>query len=375
MKKKDLKHISRRKSSYVVQIKRERSGTRQQVYVGSFSPKKYGSDEAAYKAALAARDEALAKMTLNAISVTSLTVQAAFDQVQERCESESTKENNSWMFENLVPESLRGKKIKDVTLDEIQRTADQFALKKSQDAVKRVKGFWCKIFVQARRTDPLIQNLGELIVIPKSKIPTKRTTKHVSEEELGKFYSALLSYNAKRPRARELNQTIYAMAKVMEHTGLRPQEAMGIKVEDIDEDLWILHVRRSIGSTKSKRRQEIPLKTEASMRDIPIIQAIREIVIKQCDRMGEGFLFLDLDGKPFDIRRLSKYVNRVSKKAKVHVTLYVFRHMMINGMIQVTDLKNVQGVAGHSNASTTLGYANKPTLERMSAAMENRKMS
>ena len=374
-KKIDMKFIAKRGNSYSVLLKWQAEGKPCQRSIGSYNAKKYGSDKLALEAALKARDQAVADLQLERIQARVFTVQKLFDESMERCASVKTAKRHTQIYNALVPQTLKETAIEKVTLKDIQATVDAFAETHSQDAVRRAPMIWRAIYKQAAINELYVPDRSQAIQVPKSKIPVKRRQKFVSAEDLETFYDTLMGYNPDGKHSAELNATIYSMMRTMQYCGLRPQEGMALMRDDVDLEHGILHVRRSVGSTKTATRQIIPLKTEESRRDLPIPDALRPILEERCASVGEGLLFADLDGKPFEIDWLSNYVHLVSKKAKVSVTLYMHRHNFATDLIRVVNPKTVQGMMGHKSAVMTLRYADSPKMEEMTAAMEKRKLN
>ena len=156
-------------------------------------------------------------------------------------------------------------------------------------------------------------------------------------------------------------------------TGLRVSELYGLTKADIDFDRRCIHINKQLCRTADKPYFIAPLKTSSGNRSIPMTDtdymAFRR-VLENCGHPKvevmvdgySGFLFLDKDGKPKVAMHLENYMRGMQRKyIKKHgntlsrVTPHVLRHTFCTNMQQAgIDIKSLQYLMGHSNASVTL---------------------
>ena len=156
-------------------------------------------------------------------------------------------------------------------------------------------------------------------------------------------------------------------------TGLRASELYGLTKADIDFDRRCIHINKQLCRTADKPYFIAPLKTSSGNRSIPMTDtdymAFRRVLENRGHPKVEvmvdeysGFLFLDKDGKPKVAMHLENYMRGMQRKyIKKHgntlsrVTPHVLRHTFCTNMQQAgIDIKSLQYLMGHSNASVTL---------------------
>jgi len=156
-------------------------------------------------------------------------------------------------------------------------------------------------------------------------------------------------------------------------TGLRVSELYGLTKADIDFDRRCIHINKQLCRTADKPYFIAPPKTSSGNRSIPMTDtdymAFRRVLENRGHPKVEmmvdgysGFLFLDKDGKPKVAMHLENYMRGMQRKyIKKHgntlsrVTPHVLRHTFCTNMQQAgIDIKSLQYLMGHSNASVTL---------------------
>lgn len=162
--------------------------------------------------------------------------------------------------------------------------------------------------------------------------------------------------------------------RILAQTGMRPSEALGLKISDIDLKEGVLHIRRGI--TLYGRS---PLKTALAKRDLPLSDQLKKVLLLQKSRVAfltkEGWLFPASSGTPemnavrHALRRILKqtevwergghnHLKKVSLlKPAVVCSLYDFRHTFATRMAESgVHPKMLQKLMGHSDIKTTLSY-------------------
>lgn len=156
-------------------------------------------------------------------------------------------------------------------------------------------------------------------------------------------------------------------------TGLRVSELYGLTKADIDFDRRCIHINKQLCRTADKPYFIAPPKTSSGNRSIPMTDtdymAFRRVLENRGHPKVEvmvdeysGFLFLDKDGKPKVAMHLENYMRGMQRKyIKKHgntlsrVTPHVLCHTFCTNMQQAgIDIKSLQYLMGHSNASVTL---------------------
>jgi integrase len=102
------------------------------------------------------------------------------------------------------------------------------------------------------------------------------------------------------------------------HTGMRPEELVGLMINDIDLDKRLIHIRRAI----TKQSNNMNTKTKSSMRKIPIFDDAVPYLKSQIELAKEKrslFLFFRKDGsKPRGIEDITGHAKYVDKNGRLH---------------------------------------------------------
>lgn len=125
-------------------------------------------------------------------------------------------------------------------------------------------------------------------------------------------------------------------------TGLRPGEALGLKVSDIDFKNNIIEVQH-----QKNRKGELTdvLKTDAAYRSIPFLPEL----FKNFDLSGEFVVNTSYAA-------VDSYLGRMFEKLEyIGVVWYSFRHTFVSNCYHIgINIKQIQEWAGHADVETTL---------------------
>ena len=172
-------------------------------------------------------------------------------------------------------------------------------------------------------------------------------------------------------------------------TGLRASELYGLTKADIDFDRRCIHVRRQLCRTAEKPYFVTPPKTKSGIRNVPmtdaVYMALMRVVKGRTSPKVEllvdghsGFLFLDKSGMPKVAMHLENYMRglqaRFEKaygKPVPRITPHVLRHTFCTNVQQAgLDVKSLQYLMGHSNASVTLDVYTHSSFDSVERAFE-----
>ncbi len=156
-------------------------------------------------------------------------------------------------------------------------------------------------------------------------------------------------------------------------TGLRVSELYGLTRSDIDFDRRCVRITHQLCRTAEKPYFITPPKTKSGIRCVPmtdsVYMAFRRVVQSRVAPKVEllvdgysGFLFLDKAGMPKVAMHLENYMRCMQRKyiqlfgnTLPRVTPHVLRHTFCTNAQQAgLDVKSLQYLMGHSNASVTL---------------------
>ena len=127
--------------------------------------------------------------------------------------------------------------------------------------------------------------------------------------------------------------------------GLRRCELLNLKLNDIDSDRMLIHIK---DSKRNKDRYSILSHT--------LLKELREYFIQY---RPKEFLFEGNDGSSYSPTSVAKIVKQASIKAKIfkNVTPHTLRHTFATHLLESgTDLRHIQTLLGHSSSKTTEIY-------------------
>ena len=163
---------------------------------------------------------------------------------------------------------------------------------------------------------------------------------------------------------------IRTLVEVALFTGLRRGEIVGLKWEDVDLDMQILSVKRSIYKPKNEKALEKAPKSQCSIRTIAIpdrlcntLREYKEHQERHASFLGNawqnlGYIFTEEDGYVMNPHTPTKQFSKFLKRHNIrHLKFHGLRHtsatmLLANGC----DIKTVSVRLGHSDIETTNIY-------------------
>ena len=226
------------------------------------------------------------------------------------------------------------------------------------------------IFDYAERNKMLVENPIKNVEAPKMK---KKKVDAMSEEQAKVFFQ----------KADHCTPELRCMLYLLTTTGVRRGELVGLKWRDIDTGAGVLHIERGVAYTHKTGVTVNTPKTTSSIRDVPlmsgtveVIEAYRADVRKKHPStiIKDAFLFHRIDDiyKPIDPNAITRRVKRFMKNSGLpDLSPHDLRHtcatlLLANG----ADIKSVQNILGHADASTTLNFYVRADLQQMREATD-----
>ena len=164
-------------------------------------------------------------------------------------------------------------------------------------------------------------------------------------------------------------------------TGIRRGECMGLRWNDIDEKSGTIKIQRSIGYTPKDGVFVSTPKTVNSIRVIPLMPITLSSLQEwknETERkhpnadLRDAYLFPNGKGiyLPRDPNSITRRVKRFMKNSGLpDLSPHDLRHSCATLLLaQGADVKSVQEILGHADASTTLNFYVKADLEQMKNA-------
>lgn len=273
---------------------------------------------------------------------------------------------------NIITGYFRGKAIQTITGTDIQkyliylRTEYHSALGKplAPKSIRHHYATLANIFSFAIKQEIILKNPMDTVDCPKT---PKKKVDAFTEEQARRFFSYL----------DDCPLDFRCMLNLLITTGIRCGELMGLQWGDIDFEHHILSINRSVTYTPASGIVVSTPKTDCSFRQIPMIPSVASLLLEF--RNGtqwskQDYLF-PKEGDPSLARDPNSVTRRVKRFMRLHnlpdMSPHDLRHscatlLLSNG----ADIKSVQEILGHSNASTTLNFYVRSDLQQMKSATD-----
>ncbi len=181
-----------------------------------------------------------------------------------------------------------------------------------------------------------------------------------SEEDLSKIEDFIIASNKLR----------YAPIIIAINTGMRISEILGLKWEDVNLDIDIISVEKSVW-TKNGEVFESSTKTKSGNRKIPITDKLHEYLSKQDHTNKENYVCTNKD-HPRNYRSTHRTNELLCKKLGIKSCgLHAYRHNFASRLLKVsTDYKAISQLMGHSSIAITQNVYNHPTDEQKESVIK-----
>lgn len=226
------------------------------------------------------------------------------------------------------------------------------------------------IFAYAVRQELIVKNPMDKVDRPKL---ARKRVDALTQEEAAAFFAAL----------QEQPLDFRCLLHLLITTGIRRGECIGLKWGDLDEKCGTITIQRNVVYTPQSGVVVGTPKTAASVRVIPIMQStLSMLLILKAQRkretpgtiLADSFIFPGEAGI-FEARDPNAVTRRVKRFMKAHglpdLSPHDLRHSCATLLLgSGADIKSVQEILGHVNASTTLNFYIRTDLRQMQAATE-----
>ena len=244
---------------------------------------------------------------------------------------------------------IAGKKLKKVDAEDIQELLAEICEAGKGRTAEQLYVLLCTAFKQAVLLKRIKENpmLGVIRPAHKAKIHDVWTP----EEQ-----KAVLKVLRDDPCRLEILLGLYC--------GLRRGEICGLKWSDVDLKEGVLHVRRQRQRLDDGRLVEVPPKSDAGRRVLPIPRALRGPIAARA-AIGGYVTQLTPEG-------LRIALERVERRAGVkHIGLHGLRHTMATNAVRGgVNLRIVQNLLGHTSYTLTARVYTHPDLDMLRCAVD-----
>ena len=279
---------------------------------------------------------------------------------------------------NRVAEYFKGRTIQSLTALDIQKfliyLRTEYRTKQGKPVSdKTVRHSYCvlvMIFDFAEEQELIQKNPMDKVDCPKL---AKKKVDAFSADEARAFLKLLPGCDS----------DFRCMMYLLLTTGLRRGECVGLQWRDIDEQSLLLRVQRNVVYTTKTGIVVNTPKTAKSRRPVPIMESTLRLLLllkqqrrRECPGMDieDRFIFHGEKGiyEPKDPNAVTR---RVKRFMAVHgfpdLSPHDLRHSCASLLLSSgADIKSVQEILGHADASTTLNFYVKTDLKQMRNATE-----
>ncbi len=273
---------------------------------------------------------------------------------------------------------LGAKRLKDITAVDIMRylqyLRDEYRAPDgrtlSEKSIKHHYDILRIIFNYAEKQEAIEKNPIKKVDAPKT---VKRPVEALSQEQAKTFFRALngckLEYRC--------------MMLLMATTGIRRGECLGLQWQDFDFQNNTLSIVRNVTYTKESGTMVAEPKTPCSIRTIPLMEGVKAylLMLRQeavrnhpYENIESAFLF---EGKenaftPRDPNTATRKISAFMKSIGLPgISPHDLRHTCATLLLENgADIKSVQEILGHADASTTLNFYVKSDLRQMKVATQ-----
>ena len=162
-------------------------------------------------------------------------------------------------------------------------------------------------------------------------------------------------------------------------TGIRRGECFGLQWGDIDFVNRVIRVERNVTYTTHGGLSVGLPKTNTGIREIPITDKLFQLLIdykisaeRENRLTNQSFLFHSADSPtiPRDPNYITTHMRRLMKRTGLpNMSPHDLRHTCASLLIQSgADIKSVQDILGHADASTTLNFYARSNIETLRGA-------
>lgn len=238
----------------------------------------------------------------------------------------------------------------------------------SGKTLKHIYSTLKRIFNSALKRNYITINPMDSVSPPR--LPRKEV-EALSEPELERFCQAISSATDKDN----------CMLRLFLTTGIRRGECVGLKWEDIDFNTQELHVQRNVTRSTGNGVVIGTPKTYGSNRSIPLSANTLKILESYQEKQQIKFQGKDLKSAFIFSSKEDPYVpcdpTSVTRKVKSFMTknglppysCHDIRHSFAtHTLANGGDIKSLQNLLGHSDASTTLNFYSKADMKQMRSA-------
>lgn len=278
------------------------------------------------------------------------------------------------VFNNQIkPSQIAQKKLKDITIDDMQFFVDDIASKYSESILKKTIEIMNPTIKRAVIENKMKFNPLDFVAMPKKSIiigmdVNDSIEQTYTDQEVEKITKVCMSFYG--TNTRNTNRYRYAPAYILLlNTGMRVGELAALTWKDVDFEKKIVKINKTVSTIKNRNRFEVDskkvniittTKTQKSNRVIPMNEAaslvLQELKRRQTD-MGikSDYVISTKDGKVMLVRVIEQTFSRICEEngiqyRGVHALRHTFGSILVRKGV---DIKVISEILGHSTVQFT----------------------
>lgn len=298
----------------------------------------------------------------------------------------TTYSNYVYTWKHFIEDAFGKKKIKDVKYSDVLYFYTDLLQNKGIEVntLENINTVLRPAFQLAVRDDIIRKNPvdGAFAEVKKRNGGSRRTKRALTVEQ----QRAFINYVAKNPFFYQW----YPLFVTLLGTGCRISEIVGLRWDDVDLDKRMIHIDHNLtyypradDTFQCEFRVSEP-KTEAGIRDIPMMGPVYDVLMSELERQKEegfceevvdgitNFIFTNRFGMPHNPSAINRAIKRIvdahnseeevtAKKERREPVMiprfscHIFRHTFASRFCEHEDnIKVIQEVMGHADVSTTM---------------------
>ena len=300
------------------------------------------------------------------ISGKKLTLDSLFDKFISMKEEvrKTTKDGYKELYDRYVRDGFGAQDVKKIKHSAVKQFYNTLKTEKklSGGTIKRINCLLKQCFDMAVNDDILRKNPCDGVIRELGKtgsMKAKKKTALSCEQQ-----AELIAFIKESKYSFWFNIIVFLFG-----TGCRIGEVAGLRWQDVDFEENVIHIRKNISTVSYSHILQDP-KTDAGIRDIPMLPEIREALIAQKntdDNPGQdSFVFLNKAGNVIDRNCFNRMLKRVVRDYnKIHegagkslpedLSAHSLRHSFGTRMCENdVNVKVTQALMGHAKAGTTM---------------------
>lgn len=278
------------------------------------------------------------------------------------------------VYQNQICGSaISQKRLKDITIDDIQYFIDDTASKYSESTLKKIIEIINPAIKRAVIEKKMAFNPLDFVAMPRKNnlVGTNEDAdipKIYLQDEIHKMTKACMGYYG--TSTRNTNRYRYAPAYILLlNTGMRVGELAAMRWTDIDFEKRVIRINKTVSTIKNRGRFDestknvhviTTAKTKKSNRCIPMNETayfiLKELKKRQAETCaGSDYVISTKEGKPMLVRVLEQTFSRICEENHIEYKgLHALRHTFGSVMIRKgVDIKVISEILGHSTVQFT----------------------